>query len=414
MLSYIMRNRTTLKTTLLGVLFSGIAVVLLLAAILLLLRDREQQVYEQEVKFFGRLLSLGVITREAIPEILTKDVDGEFQIGLEALRRIGYDQTPPGFFPVEFTGTIVAIVGMAVFLILIWLSTIAFLSKKQSQFLKSMATELDAIASGRHSSFSGLEEEGDEAVLRSQLETFSRRLETMKRDVFNERDKMKAFISFISHELKTPLASIKMMNELMLNSTDMKPEQFTEFLSRTRKDVERMEWLINDVLSIARIESGAIRFSFRKVNLADITRKVVERYTEIARARLIDIEITPQSELSVFCDEKWLSQAIDNIVRNAVYYSPEEGSISIRILSGSSYVRLLIHDDGPGVPKSEASRIFESFYRGVQAGETRKGSGLGLALARAIVVRHGGDIKLERNPGKGSTFTVELPAGIEK
>jgi signal transduction histidine kinase len=204
------------------------------------------------------------------------------------------------------------------------------------------------------------------------------------------------------------------MNELMLDGKNMEREQIEEFLSRSGEDIERMEWLIGDVLNIARIESGAIRFNFRKADLAELARDVIRSYIEIARGKKIEISLNTESSATVFCDEKWISQAIGNLLKNAIDYSPEGGSVSVSISRSEAYAYLSVSDEGPGVSQEDSSKIFQSFYRGSSAGRSKKGSGLGLSLAKAIIERHQGDIKLKSSSERGSTFTIELPVRREE
>jgi len=136
---------------------------------------------------------------------------------------------------------------------------------------------------------------------------------------------------------------------------------------------------------------------------------VARRYSEIAKSRGLKISVGAESTAMVFCDERWLSQALDNLVRNAVNYSPDGGTVSIDISRSEAYVCLTVADEGPGIAAGDAPKIFQSFYRGGPAVGSRKGTGLGLALAKAIIERHDGDIKLKSSNEKGSIFAIELP-----
>ncbi len=413
MFRFLFRERNNRIAAIVGILLSVSILTASISAVVSVLRDHEQRLYEQEVQRIGRLVSLGLVTDEDLPEILAETDRYDFEAGLEALGPFGYEEEPPEAITKYYQQVMSALVytgaGSAVLLVLLWTILLALLARKHCLFLREIASIIDSMMSGQFNVVPILKKEGEAAVLYAQLDAMGRRFDRTMKEVQMERDKMRSFISFISHELKTPAASMKTMNELMLEDSEMSRNQINEFLSRSQNDIERMEWLIDDVLNIARIEAGSVRFSFEKRDLGTLTREVADRYSEIARSKDLTIRVNTESEVPVFCDDRWLSQAIDNVVKNAIDYSPVKGTVSIEITSGDTYARLSVIDQGPGIPASESSKIFQGFYRGSGSGKLKKGSGLGLSLARAVAIRHGGDIRLKRAGEKGSTFVIELP-----
>lgn len=333
---------------------------------------------------------------------------------MEALRPFGYDEASSTFSDYQHFWLIrmsmYVGLGSGFVLVVLWTVVLALLYRKQCDFLRKVSSILDKVMSGQFDTGLELEYEGKTAVLASLLCAMSRRYQRTMSEVNQERNKMRAFISFISHELKTPIASLKTMNELMLDVDSMSRDQALEFMSRSQKDIKRMEWLVSDVLNIARIEAGTVRFSLKKQDLRRLAGEVVERHAAIARQKSLEIALLAGLEVPVFCDERWMSQAIDNILKNAIDYSPEGGTVKIEISSGETYARLCIGDEGPGIPPGEVSLIFQGFYRGSSSAKIKKGTGLGLALSKAVVTRHGGDIRVKSVEGKGSIFIIELPA----
>jgi signal transduction histidine kinase len=407
------RERQNRVIALTGIALSLSIALIAIVTLCLSLEDHRRHLYEREVSIIGRLVSLGVITHGDVPKILSEEGSEDYEAALELLKPFGYTEEPPDSFEFSdgaFRSKVIIITSLStITLVIFWFSLLILVAKKQSDFLKETSLRLDALMSGRYDSESIYDGEGDAAILSAQLYALTRRLEKTMESVNFERDKMRGFISFISHELKTPLASLKTMNELLIEGREMERERMDEFLERSGEDIERMEWLIGDVLNIARIESGAIRFSFKKADLAELAKDVVRRYSEIAKSRGLKISVGAESTAMVFCDERWLSQALDNLVRNAVNYSPDGGTVSIDISRSEAYVCLTVADEGPGIAAGDAPKIFQSFYRGGPAVGSRKGTGLGLALAKAIIERHDGDIKLKSSNEKGSIFAIELP-----
>lgn len=374
---------------------------------------REEQIlYEEEVGRIGKMISLGLISPDDIPSVLSETDSNDFKTGLEALRKYGYAETASSSEFAKLNSAynvfIYLITAVGISFIVLWLTLLAFITKAHSAFLKETTRELDSIMSGGTTSISLINDEGERAIFSSQLDVLSSRYRKNLLELKTEKRKMKALISFISHELKTPLSSIKMMNELMLQDKQMNREKKRDFLKRTQNDVQRMEWLIHDVLNIARIEAGTVRLNFRNNNLTQLTESVIKRYREIARSKNISIETNFEEEVIVFCDERWMSQAIDNLVKNAIEYSPGGKTVNLKLSSGDTFVRLEIRDEGPGIQPEDSSKIFNGFYRSEKVKE-RRGTGLGLALAKAVVEQHGGDIKLKSAINEGSTFIIELP-----
>ncbi len=413
MLRFLLRDKTSRIAAVVGVVLSVFMFVTTLVVMMSVLQEHEEQLYEHELGRIGQLLRLGLITTEDVPRVLGEPGQDDFETGLKALSPFGYGDSPPEAFTNSYgyllNSLMWAFTWSSVLLIVFWTFLLALITRKQCHVLRNIAYVLDNMMSGRYDSSPVLEGEGEVPVLYAQLDATARRFEKTIKELRAERNKIRSFISFISHELKTPTASLKTMNELMLEDSEMSRDQMNEFLSRCQNDIERMEWLIEDILNIARIEAGSAKFSFEKLDLGEIAEEVANRYLDIARSSNVTIGVSAESAVTVFCDKKWLSQAVDNLVKNAVDYSPAGGTVSIELISGDAYARLSVSDQGPGIPASESSKIFQGFYRGKNSSKRKKGSGLGLPLARAIVIRHGGDIRLKAPGEKGSTFIVELP-----
>ncbi len=413
MLRFLLRDKTSRITAVVGVVLSACIFLASLVVTVSVLREHEKQLYEHEVGRIGLLLRLGLITAEDVPRVLGEPGQNDFETGLKALTPFGHRDSPPEAFTDRYGHLQNSLMWVStcssLLLIVFWTFLLALITRKQCHVLRNIASVLDSMMSGRYDLSPVLEGEGEVPVLYAQLDATARRFEKTIKELRAERNKIRSFISFISHELKTPTASLKTMNELMLEDSEMSRDQINEFLSRCQNDIERMEWLIEDILNIARIEAGSAKFSFEKLDLGEIAEEVANRYLEIARSSNVTIGVSAESAVTVFCDKKWLSQALDNLVKNAIDYSPVEGTVSIEITSGDTYARLSVGDQGPGVPVEEASKVFHGFYRGSGSAKLKKGSGLGLTLARAIVMRHGGDIRLKAPRKRGSTFIVELP-----
>lgn len=230
---------------------------------------------------------------------------------------------------------------------------------------------------------------------------------------FREAERMKStFISVISHELKTPVALIKGYAST-LNRADAAwdPETLRDGLSVIEEEADRLNLLIDNLLDASRIQAGVFKLDLGDVNLERLARKVVEGFSLQTDTHRFELDF-PADLPAVVADETRLRQVLDNLVSNAIKYSPNGGTIRIGAWwdEGENAVTVYVADEGIGIPYSEQSRLFESFYR-VDSGLRRqtKGTGLGLYLCKAIVEAHHGHIWVRSEPGKGSTFFFTLP-----
>jgi len=261
---------------------------------------------------------------------------------------------------------------------------------------------------------------GAVAVLRDLTET--ERVEKTRRD----------FIANVSHELRTPLTSIQGYAETLLDSTPENTAPTREFLEIIRKNSARMSRLTEDLLTLARVESGETRFEMEPVPPAELLHDAEESFREIARTHGIDLQIQDsqneeedsaiQHLRSVLADREAIHQVFSNLIDNALKYGSKSGAQSPSKTAASSgrvilgarsvphAVEFFVQDFGAGIPSEHLPRLFERFYR-VDKARSREsgGTGLGLAIAKHIMLAHGGSIRAESELAHGSTFLFTLP-----
>jgi two-component system, OmpR family, phosphate regulon sensor histidine kinase PhoR len=248
---------------------------------------------------------------------------------------------------------------------------------------------------------------GAVAVLRDLTET--ERVEKTRRD----------FIANVSHELRTPLTSIQGYAETLLDSTPDNVAPSREFLEIIRKNSSRMSRLTEDLLTLARVESGETRFEAESVPPAELLHDAEESFREIARNHGIDLQIqdSPQNEdspvqhlRSVLADREAIHQVFSNLIDNALKYGPSGGRIVLGARAVPHAVEFFVKDFGAGIASEHLPRLFERFYR-VDKARSREsgGTGLGLAIAKHIMLAHGGTIRAESELAHGSTFLFTLP-----
>jgi two-component system, OmpR family, phosphate regulon sensor histidine kinase PhoR len=238
---------------------------------------------------------------------------------------------------------------------------------------------------------------GAVAVLRDLTET--ERVEKTRRD----------FIANVSHELRTPLTSIQGYTETLLDSA---PENIhtREFLDIIRKSALRMSRLTEDLLTLARVESGEQRFDIQPVAPADLLQEAVQSFRELARAQNVDLKVEDDAPVQVGADAEAIHQVFSNLIDNALKYAASGGRIILGARPIAENVEFFVQDFGPGIPSEHLGRLFERFYR-VDKARSREsgGTGLGLAIAKHIVLAHGGAIRAQSELNHGSTFLFTLP-----
>ncbi|KAF1300758.1 cell wall metabolism sensor histidine kinase WalK [Enterococcus sp. JM9B] len=221
------------------------------------------------------------------------------------------------------------------------------------------------------------------------------------------------FVSNVSHELRTPLTSMRSYIEALSEGAWKDEEIAPNFLKVTLDETDRMIRMINDLLSLSRMDSGNAQLQLEYVNFNELLSFVLDRFdmmvTNQEKKYVIQREFT-QRELWVEIDPDKMIQVIDNIMNNAIKYSPDGGIIKVRLVETHNNIMLSISDQGLGIPKKDLFRVFDRFYRVDKARARRQGgTGLGLAISREVMKAHGGAIWADSKEGKGSTFYITLP-----
>ena len=220
------------------------------------------------------------------------------------------------------------------------------------------------------------------------------------------------FVANVSHELKTPLTGIKLCTETLLAGAVEEPEHRIRFLEQIANQSERLHMLILDLLSLARIESGEELFEFAAVPVPPMVAACLERHRPKAEARRQSLELAADAPPAVvaWADEEAVEQILDNLLDNALKYTPEGGHVRVGWGEDDGDVWLQVADDGIGIPPSDLPRIFERFYR-VDKARSRQmgGTGLGLALVKHLTQAMKGNVQAASRAGGGATFTVRLP-----
>lgn len=245
-----------------------------------------------------------------------------------------------------------------------------------------------------------------ESRLENQLHQFLSRTLREQERALEEREGVSRLLSDLSHQLKVPLANIVMYTEL-LQDHGLERDQQRQFAKETGKQAEKMQWLMKSMLKASQLEQGIVAFTAEYCGIKETLGKAVSGVYAQAHKKNISLLIEEFQDRKLFHNSKWTAEALENILDNAVKYSPQGTSIHIRVHPLEIHTRIEIEDEGMGMDREEYNQVFKRFYRG-KAASAQEGNGLGLYLAQLILNKEKGYITVTSQKGKGSCFQVYL------
>lgn len=218
------------------------------------------------------------------------------------------------------------------------------------------------------------------------------------------------FVSNVSHELKTPITSMKVLADSLLGQQGLPEELYQEFLHDISKEIDRENDIITDLLALVRMEKSESEINISSVNINEILEAVLKRLKPIAESKNIELIFESFRPVIADVDELKFASVATNLVENAIKYNNTDGTVTASLNSDHQYFYLKVTDTGIGISEENQDRVFERFFR-VDKARSREtgGTGLGLAITKEIVMKHHGSIKIHSKEGEGTTFTVRIP-----
>lgn len=244
----------------------------------------------------------------------------------------------------------------------------------------------------------------------SETETISEACDEMLQRLQTLDESRQEFVSNVSHELKTPLTSMKVLADSLIGQEDIPVELYREFMSDIGDEIDRENKIINDLLSLVKLDKSAGNINIASVQINELLERIMKRLRPIAQKQNVELVMESFRPVVAEVDEVKLTLALTNLIENAIKYNNPEGWVHVSLNADHQNFFVTVEDNGIGIPKEAQDRIFERFYR-VDKSHSREigGTGLGLAIARNAIIMHRGSIKVHSMEGEGTTFTVRIP-----
>ncbi len=372
-------------------------------------------IHKNQIKTFQRVvgtLSLEYPEKESeIVNAIFQEKDNEVQkIGEGILRKYGYnletDMLNDNTFISYRNGLIGINIVILSLLLVLNITTVIIVFNKVFSYLNKIIEVINKFIKGDYRDSDYYLDEGMIASVSNTLNKLGNSISLKQDKLIEERESAKALVTDISHQLKTPLASLNMCNSILLEE-DLIDEERTEFLNISENNIKKLEYLIDSLVNISRLEAEMIKITPVNTSIKETITKAINSVYVKALDKKIDIELEEFEDKIIPHDEKWTEEAIFNVLENGVKYTKEGGNIKVSLSETVNFIRISIKDNGIGIKKDEFNNIFKRFYRG-KSKEVKniEGSGVGLYLSRKIIEEQGGSISVKSKEGSGSEFII--------
>jgi hypothetical protein len=287
------------------------------------------------------------------------------------------------------------------------LAVCCFYFNRQNQIMETAVDQITAYLDGNEDSRIECDKEGEMYRLFHSVNTLASVLNAHAANKSREKEFLKNTISDISHQLKTPLAALNIYNGLLQDEAGDLPT-IKEFAELSEHELDRIETLVQNMLKITKLDAGSVMIEKSMENVADILKDIELHFAYRARQEKKEIILSGFDTVMLACDRDWLTEAIDNIVKNALDHTTDGSTIHITWKQSASLVQIIVKDNGSGIHPEDLHHIFKRFYRS-RFSKDKQGIGLGLPLAKAIIEAHDGTIEVDSELGAGTTFVIDFP-----
>ncbi|ADL50924.1 HAMP domain-containing sensor histidine kinase [Clostridium cellulovorans] len=374
------------------------------------------KIIDENAALVGHILSEYPQMEDNIAGYITKGADKEeIDNGRQVLKDFGYEKNMPLSHQTMYKDSFINIPIKIVLLALIYLIPIVLLLffeySRIFKKVRTIAFSADKVVEGDFSIIRKENLEGEFGKLSHSFDVMAERLKLNLEKLKEDKVLLKNIISDISHQLKTPLASLVILNDNLLQDKDMGEEIRMEFLNRSKAQLDRIEWLVENLLKMARLEADAIDFRYEKIQLSAPVQASVNYLRDLWKEKNQEIKINSEDNMFLYGDEEWLEEALANIIKNCVEHTGIGGKIDIELKETPLFNRIVIRDTGEGIDPKDLPHVFERFYSGNNSAKA-KSVGIGLSLSRLIIEKQGGSISVNSVKGEGTEFVITFLKGI--
>lgn len=367
----------------------------------------QKHIYEREGTLLKRVIEEHPITEEEVIK-LYEETDFN-QIDTHVLEKYGYlsSEDLKYFQDLDKAHNNLLISEVIFVTILFCVLNAAYIwyQWNQDRKLKELDQYLLAVLAGNYNLDIRDYEDGILSSLKNDVYKMSVLLKEDKEHALEQQKYLESVLSDISHQLRTPLTSMYVMNDL-LSDGKMRGNRKKEILSKNRTQLERIEWLITTLLKMSRIDAGTVTFKREKVNTKDLIKQALEPINIPIELKKQTVLIVGDKKSTVILDKKWTTEAFVNLLKNAHEHTPVGGMIIIKITDNPLFTEFLIQDNGSGIAKEDLPHIFERFYKGKNS--SSESIGIGLNMSKTIIQKENGTIMVDSVEGKGTTFTIRF------
>ena len=368
----------------------------------------EQELIEQNAELTGSIISRHPELEEDIIESILSD-ENNTEVGMEILEKYGLGDTEAYYRIHDLRALEEKMETDAIWMVLISFGIVAlvffFYVVREHKKVKELNRYMNRILNGDYSLDIRDYEEGEMSHLKNEIYKMTVLLKEKSDGATKDKLALEETLSDISHQIKTPLTGMYVMNDL-LSDSDMDADTRQEFLNKNRKQLERIEWLVSSLLKLSRMESGMVQMKHDRINVKKLVTKAIDPLRIPIELKNQKLVVNIKKNLSIIGDEAWLTEALVNILKNAHEHTDEEGTITISASDNPIYKEISIADNGCGIDKEDLPHLFERFYKA----KTSKSDsvGIGLHLAEKIVKSMNGEILVESEVLKGTTFRLRF------
>lgn len=400
-----MKNKIELKKT----LIVSIVIFIIFLLLFVVLYQVQYQTYTKQ--FNEKLNTIIIKLQKEYPNLTANDImqilnDTE-KTDVDLLRQYGIDLKQDAIllkndsaFQKFATIDLILLVGFGICLLLVFI----LYNRKKDKKLVEITNYIEQINLGNYSLDIDDNTEDELSILKNEIYKTTIMLKEVAENARNQELSLKKSLEDISHQLKTPLTSIMIMLDNMIDNPEMDKQTREEFIKDCKKEITNIHFLVQALLKLSKFDANTIQYHNQTVLVKDLIQEAKNKVAVLCDLKNIEIRVQGNDTDMICCDDRWQVEAITNLLKNAIEYSENAGRIDVSYMQNKLYTQIEIKDYGKGIDNNDLPHIFERFYKGMNS--SKDSVGIGLALAKRIIEKNSGSVFVESELGKGTTFII--------